>query len=132
MNEAHNFNKVLIQIEDYASYHTKKQKQIKMNKHQKTKTFDNENYGILRIITVMKTIHWIHESCFCLNKDVWIELMEGYHDLGSTLVINHRNDYRRITIRSYQNQKVHVVSIIKVIDIPKGDMYCFFILYLTF
>ncbi|XP_063405884.1 uncharacterized protein LOC134689845 [Mytilus trossulus] len=44
------------------------------------------------------------------NKNIWIELMEGYHDLNSTLVINHRNDYRRITIRAYQNQKVHVTG----------------------
>ncbi|XP_052086585.1 uncharacterized protein LOC127723909 [Mytilus californianus] len=59
--------------------------------------------------TLHRAIQRITESDI-QNKNIWIELMEGYHDLNSTLVINNRNDYRRITIRAYQNQKVHVTG----------------------
>ena len=35
--------------------------------------------------------------------------MGGYHDLHTTLQITH-TDTRRVTIRAYQNQQVHVVG----------------------
>lgn len=43
------------------------------------------------------------------GKDVFINLLTGYHDLGQTLAITH-TDSRRVTIRAYQDQDVHVTG----------------------
>ncbi|KAK6189830.1 hypothetical protein SNE40_001817 [Patella caerulea] len=43
------------------------------------------------------------------GKDVYIELMSGYHDLSSTLIFKHGYT-APVTIRSYQHQQVHVTG----------------------
>ncbi|XP_033748256.1 uncharacterized protein LOC117333194 isoform X2 [Pecten maximus] len=43
------------------------------------------------------------------GKNVFIELMQGYHDLTSTVYIRH-SDARTVTIRAHDNSEVHVTG----------------------
>ncbi|ESO95404.1 hypothetical protein LOTGIDRAFT_232078 [Lottia gigantea] len=60
----------------------------------------------------LKTIHKARdklEDASIKDNEVYIELMQGYHDLSSTLTFTHQHPYP-VTIRSYQHQEVHVTG----------------------
>jgi hypothetical protein len=46
--------------------------------------------------------------CSVLYTAVFVELMHGYHDLTSTLHLQHLAG--TVTLRAYQGQEVHVVG----------------------